>query len=125
MTPRSVFHLFGSAMYEILLCFQARRRALRRHGRGAAQAPGAPEWDAPGQRMRRAFARRRSAQHLLRQRRLRSRRLRTPVRALFAFLFPFVETLQRLVDAHGQELDHRILHAQAAFEFLHRLPVRP
>ena len=40
-------------------------------------------------------------------------------RALVAFLLPLVETLQRLVDAHRQELQHHVRHAQAALQFLH------
>ena len=41
------------------------------------------------------------------------------MRPLLTFLLAFVQTLQRLVNAHSKELDHRILHAQAAFKFLH------
>ena len=59
------------------------------------------------------------AQHGLRQRRLHNLGLRTTVGALFAFLLAFRQPLQVLVDADRQELDDGVLHAQAAFEFLH------
>ena len=36
------------------------------------------------------------------------------MRALLAFLLALIQTLQSFVDAHGEEFDHRILHAQAA-----------
>src|SRR5580698_1108364 len=61
-----------------------------------------------------------AAQHLLCQRGLRRRGLRPTVRALLTLLLPFLEPLQRFVDAHGQELHHRILHTQASFEFPYR-----
>ena len=60
-----------------------------------------------------------AAQHLLRQRRLRSRGLRAAMRALFALFLSFLDAFQRLVDPDREELDHRILHAHTAFEFLH------
>ena len=46
---------------------------------------------------------------------------RACARALVALLLALFEPLQRLVDAHRQELDHQVRHAQTAFEFLHRL----
>ena len=61
-----------------------------------------------------------STQHLGCQRRLRGRGLRTTMRTFLALFLPLFNPLQGLVNANGQVLDHRILHTQAAFEFLHR-----
>src|SRR2546423_15508474 len=61
-----------------------------------------------------------NAQHLRRYRGLRRGWAggRLAVRALLAMFFALFEPLERLVDAHGQELDHRICNAQAALELL-------
>src|SRR5215472_16898100 len=65
-----------------------------------------------------------ATQHLLSQRWLRSLRLRTAMCALLAFLLPLIDSLQCFIDANRDELDDRILHAQAAFDFLYAGRVR-
>src|SRR5271157_2420099 len=64
--------------------------------------------------------------HLLRQGRLsRGRRCRSrsrPLgRPLVPLLLPFVQPLQRLVDAHRNELQNDVRDAQAALQFLHAI----
>ena len=42
------------------------------------------------------------------------------MRPLIALLLALLQALQRLVDAHGQKLDHQVRDAQTALELLHR-----
>ena len=42
------------------------------------------------------------------------------MRPLLALLLPLLQALQRLVDAHRDELDHQVRNAQTALELLHR-----
>ena len=60
------------------------------------------------------------AHQLLRDRGLRRGRRGNglALRPLVAILLALFETLQRLVDAHGQKLDHQVRDAQPALEFL-------
>src|SRR5581483_12016315 len=67
-----------------------------------------------------------AAHHFLCHRRLRRGRSgrSLSMRPLLALLLPLLQTLQRLVDPHRDELDHQVRNTQPALELFHRLGAR-